>query len=398
MKFKKLFALSSTLVVPVVLSSAVSCGTSTNSNNVTINENVELGFSTQSITTYLSLFDFTLSYSIENKLKKSFENIANATLESKTEQDVLKWAQESINNKTDEEIRQMVFLNAAKTAFYLEHNAQTPSPSDPVLGNEKDYQSILFDVQNFSYDRVNSTFSFNYITSYYQSNYNNLMQASYTLNYRFENIKVEISTVKFQNFILPVIKFSQEQPASASIKLVGYKNEINTSNQASEQINFVSKFLKDSSSLAFSNAKKMGTDLGKTNGKLIIGTMEESFSSYNPNWKPNDITEYLTSVSENFFSAFDLNSFTPDKTTLTQNISLSEATWMYLFGVDSIVDSKEYFNGKLVLKEVRPSKIAASNVFFIDVDTTTHLRNKWIAYKDSSSTPSTPVTPPNNNK
>ena len=112
---------------------------------------------------YISIFDVT-SYYTENKLHKSFSNIKTSTTESKTEAAVLKWAQDTINSQTDEEIRQMLFLNAAKGALC------SISSTSPDSTAEKDVQSFLFDIQDFSYDRVNSTFSFNYIINFYQTN------------------------------------------------------------------------------------------------------------------------------------------------------------------------------------------------------------------------------------
>ena len=75
--------------------------------------------SSYATTKYLSLFDTLNSDHVVNKLQKSFYEIKTSTTESKTEAEVLKWAQDTINSKTDEEVKQMVFLNAAKGAFIL---------------------------------------------------------------------------------------------------------------------------------------------------------------------------------------------------------------------------------------------------------------------------------------
>ena len=155
---KKILALSSLLTIPAVAISAVSCGVSKNSSITS--SNVELGMSPYATTKYLSLFETLNSDRLVNKLQKSFYEIKTSTTESKTEAEVLKWAQDTINSKTNEEVKQMVFLNAAKGSFYSHFSSSTTS-------SEKDDQSILYDVQDFTYDRVNSTFSFNYVVNYY---------------------------------------------------------------------------------------------------------------------------------------------------------------------------------------------------------------------------------------
>lgn len=80
----------------------------------------------------------------------------------------------------------------------------------------ENYQTFLYDIQNFTYDRVNSTFSFNYIINYYESYKEKQEYRLIKLNYHFRNIKIEASTVEVQqnnngtlgkNIILPIIKF-----------------------------------------------------------------------------------------------------------------------------------------------------------------------------------------------
>lgn len=314
---KKILALSSLLTIPAVAISAVSCGVSKNSSITS--SNVELGMSPYATTKYLSLFDTLNSDHVVNKLQKSFSEIKTSTTESKTEAEVLKWAQDTINSKTDEEIRQMVFLNAAKGAScYISSTSSTA---------EKEVQSFLFDIQDFSYDRVNSTFSFNYITNFYQTIYKNVMQVSYSLNYRFENIKIEITTGKAQGLILPMIKVAELQPSSASIRLMGYKNEVTNSNTSSPEIVFGENLWRNSSTVAFAAAKQLGDSLGKTGDQLIFGSMLDSFKDYQESLNITQSVDFLSSDNECLFAAYDLKSYEYSNTASISNILLSEGSW-----------------------------------------------------------------------
>ena len=377
---KKIFALSSLLTIPAVAISAVSCGVSENSSITS--SNVELGMSPYATTKYLSLFDTLNSDHVVNKLQKSFSEIKTSTTESKTEAEVLKWAQDTINSKTDEEIRQMLFLNAAKGAScYISSTSSTA---------EKEVQSFLFDIQDFSYDRVNSTFSFNYITNFYQTIYKNVMQVSYSLNYCFENIKIEITTGKAQGLILPMIKVAELQPPSASVRLIGYKNEVNNFNTSSPEIVFGENLWRNSSTVAFAAAKQLGDSLGKTGDQLIFGSMLDSFKDYQESLNTTQSVDFLSSDDECLFAAYDLKSYDYSNNKSIGNILLSEGSWEYLFGIDYWVDAQEYYkNGNIIPKGVNSSKIAVANIYFIDVDSTTKERTKWVAYTETQSSSNT---------
>ena len=374
---KKILALSSLLTIPAVAISAVSCGVSKNSSI----SNVELGMSPYAATKYLSLFETLNSDRVVNKLQKSFYEIKTSTTESKTEAEVLKWAQDTINSKTDEEVKQMVFLNAAKGAFYTLYSPSSAS-------SEKDDQSILYDVQDFTYDRVNSTFSFNYVVNYYQSIDNN-SYISLNLNYRFENIKIEITTAKTQGLILPVIKIVENQPSSASVKLLDYKNEIYYSDKSNPMQVLSEKLAREASSAAFAATKQLGNSLGKTGDQLIFGSMLDSYIEYRQIINSGLTTDLLEADGQCLFQAYNLASYDYTETATESNILLAEGTPSYLFGIDYIVDTQEYKKGNIVFKRMNPSKIAVANIYFIDVDSTTKERTKWVAYTETQSSSNT---------
>ena len=376
---KKILALSSLLTIPAVAISAVSCGVSKNSSITS--SNVELGMSPHATTKYLSLFETLNSDRLVNKLKKSFSEIKTSTTESKTEAEVLKWAQDTINSKTDEEIKQMVFLNAAKGSFYSHFSSSTTS-------SEKDDQSILYDVQDFSYDRLNSTFSFNYVINYYQSVDNNFY-ISLNLNYRFENIKIEITTAKTQGLILPVIKIVENQPSSASVKLLDYKNEIYNSDKSNPMQVLSEKLAREASSAAFAATNQLGNSLGKTGDQLIFGSMLDSYIEYRQIINSGLTTDLLEADGQCLFQAYNLASYDFTETGTESNILLTEGSPSYLFGIDYIVDTQEYKKGNIVFKRMNPSKIAVANIYFIDVDSTTKERTKWVAYTETQSSSNT---------
>lgn len=376
---KKILALSSLLTIPVVAISAVSCGVSKNSSITS--SNVELGMSPYATTKYLSLFETLNSDRVVNKLKKSFSEIKTSTTESKTEAEVLKWAQDTINSKTDEEVKQMVFLNAAKGSFYSHFSSSTTS-------SEKDDQSILYDVQDFTYDRVNSTFSFNYVINYYQSVDNNFY-ISLNLNYRFENIKIEITTAKTQGLILPVIKIVENQPSSASVKLLDYKNEIYNSDKSNPMQVLSEKLGREATSAAFAATKQLGNSLGKTGDQLIFGSILDSYIEYREIINSGLTTDLLEADGQCLFQAYNLASYDFTETGTESNILLAEGTPSYLFGIDYIVDTQEYKKGNIVFKRMNPSKIAVANIYFIDVDSTTKERTKWVAYTETQSSTNT---------
>ena len=376
---KKILALSSLLTIPAVAISAVSCGVSKNSSITS--SNVELGMSPYATTKYLSLFETLNSDRVVNKLKKSFSEIKTSTTESKTEAEVLKWAQDTINSKTDEEVKQMVFLNAAKGSFYSHFSSSTTS-------SEKDDQSILYDVQDFTYDRVNSTFSFNYVINYYQSVDNNFY-ISLNLNYRFENIKIEITTAKTQGLILPVIKIVENQPSSASVKLLDYKNEIYNSDKSNPMQVLSEKLGREATSAAFAATKQLGNSLGKTGDQLIFGSILDSYIEYREIINSGLTTDLLEADGQCLFQAYNLASYDFTETGTESNILLAEGTPSYLFGIDYIVDTQEYKKGNIVFKRMNPSKIAVANIYFIDVDSTTKERTKWVAYTETQSSTNT---------
>lgn len=376
---KKILALSSLLTIPAVAISAVSCGVSKNSSITS--SNVELGMSPYATTKYLSLFETLNSDRLVNKLQKSFYEIKTSTTESKTEAEVLKWAQDTINSKTNEEVKQMVFLNAAKGSFYSHFSSSTTS-------SEKDDQSILYDVQDFTYDRVNSTFSFNYVINYYQSVDNNFY-ISLNLNYRFENIKIEITTVKTQGLILPVIKIVENQPSSASVKLLDYKNEIYNSDKSNPMQVLSEKLGREATSAAFAATKQLGNSLGKTGDQLIFGSILDSYIEYREIINSGLTTDLLEADGQCLFQAYNLASYDFTETGTESNILLTEGSPSYLFGIDYIVDTQEYKKGNIVFKRMNPSKIAVANIYFIDVDSTTKERTKWVAYTETQSSTNT---------
>ena len=376
---KKILALSSLLTIPAVAISAVSCGVSKNSSITS--SNVELGMSPYATTKYLSLFETLNSDRVVNKLKKSFSEIKTSTTESKTEAEVLKWAQDTINSKTNEEVKQMVFLNAAKGSFYSHFSSSTTS-------SEKDDQSILYDVQDFTYDRVNSTFSFNYVINYYQSVDNNFY-ISLNLNYRFENIKIEITTVKTQGLILPVIKIVENQPSSASVKLLDYKNEIYNSDKSNPMQVLSEKLGREATSAAFAATKQLGNSLGKTGDQLIFGSILDSYIEYREIINSGLTTDLLEADGQCLFQAYNLASYDYTETATESNILLAEGTPSYLFGIDYIVDTQEYKKGNIVFKRMNPSKIAVANIYFIDADSTTKERTKWVAFTETQSSSDT---------
>ena len=384
---KKILALSSLLTIPAVAISAVSCGVSKNSSITS--SNVELGMSPYATSKYLSLFETLNSDRVVNKLQKSFYEIKTSTTESKTEAEVLKWAQDTINSKTDEEIKQMVFLNAAKGSFYSHFSSSTTS-------SEKDDQSILYDVQDFTYDRVNSTFSFNYVINYYQSdviNYNqsvyNNFYISLNLNYRFENIKIEITTAKTQGLILPVIKIVENQPSSASVKLLDYKNEIYNSDKSNPMQVLSEKLGREATSAAFAATKQLGNSLGKTGDQLIFGSILDSYIEYREIINSGLTTDLLEADGQCLFQAYNLASYDFTETGTESNILLTEGSPSYLFGIDYIVDTQEYKKGNIVFKRMNPSKIAVANIYFIDADSTTKERTKWVAFTETQSSSDT---------
>ena len=376
---KKILALSSLLTIPAVAISAVSSGVSKNSSITS--SNVELGMSPYATTKYLSLFETLNSDRVVNKLQKSFYEIKTSTTESKTEAEVLKWAQDTINSKTDEEVKQMVFLNAAKGSFYSHFSSSTTS-------SEKDDQSILYDVQDFTYDRVNSTFSFNYVINYYQSVDNNFY-ISLNLNYRFENIKIEITTAKTQGLILPVIKIVENQPSSASVKLLDYKNEIYNSDKSNPLQVLSEKLGREATSAAFAATKQLGNYLGKTGDQLIFGSILDSYIEYREIINSGLTTDLLEADGQCLFQAYNLASYDFTETGTESNILLTEGSPSYLFGIDYIVDTQEYKKGNIVFKRMNPSKIAVANIYFIDVDSTTKERTKWVAYTETQSSTNT---------
>ena len=330
---------------------------------------------------YLSLFETLNSDRLVNKLQKSFYEIKTSTTESKTEAEVLKWAQDTINSKTDEEVKQMVFLNAAKGSFYSHFSSSTTS-------SEKDDQSILYDVQDFTYDRVNSTFSFNYVINYYQSVDNNFY-ISLNLNYRFENIKIEITTAKTQGLILPVIKIVENQPSSASVKLLDYKNEIYNSDKSNPMQVLSEKLGREATSAAFAATKQLGNSLGKTGDQLIFGSILDSYIEYREIINSGLTTDLLEADGQCLFQAYNLASYDFTETGTESNILLTEGSPSYLFGIDYIVDTQEYKKGNIVFKRMNPSKIAVANIYFIDVDSTTKERTKWVAYTETQSSTNT---------
>ena len=376
---KKILALSSLLTIPAVAISAVSCGVSKNSSITS--SNVELGMSPYATTKYLSLFETLNSDRLVNKLQKSFYEIKTSTTESKTEAEVLKWAQDTINSKTDEEVKQMVFLNAAKGSFYSHFSSSTTS-------SEKDDQSILYDVQDFTYDRVNSTFSFNYVINYYQSVDNNFY-ISLNLNYRFENIKIEITTAKTQGLILPVIKIVENQPSSASVKLLDYKNEIYNSDKSNPMQVLSEKLGREATSAAFAATKQLGNSLGKTGDQLIFGSILDSYIEYREIINSGLTTDLLEADGQCLFQAYNLASYDFTETGTESNILLTEGSPSYLFGIDYIVDTQEYKKGNIVFKRMNPSKIAVANIYFIDADSTTKERTKWVAFTETQSSSDT---------
>ena len=275
----------------------------------------------------------------------------------------------------------MVFLNAAKGSFYSHFSSSTTS-------SEKDDQSILYDVQDFTYDRLNSTFSFNYVVNYYQSIDNN-SYISLNLNYRFENIKIEITTAKTQGLILPVIKIVENQPSSASVKLLDYKNEIYNSDKSNPMQVLSEKLAREASSAAFAATKQLGNSLGKTGDQLIFGSILDSYIEYREIINSGLTTDLLEADGQCLFQAYNLASYDYTETATESNILLAEGTPSYLFGIDYIVDTQEYKKGNIVFKRMNPSKIAVANIYFIDVDSTTKERTKGVAYTETQSSTNT---------
>lgn len=261
---------------------------------------------------------------------------------------------------------------------------------------KKDDQSILYDIQDFTYDRVNSTFSFNYVINYYQSdviNYNqsvyNNFYISLNLNYRFENIKIEITTAKTQGLILPVIKIVENQPSSASVKLLDYKNEIYNSNKSNPVLVLQEKLGREATSAAFAAAKQLGDSLGKTGDQLIFGSMLDSLIEYQQITNSGITTDLLQADIGCLFQAYNLASYDFTETATESNILLTEGSPTYLLGIDYIVDTQEFKKWNIVFKRMNPSKIAVANIYFIDVDSTTKERTKWVAFTETQSSSDT---------
>ena len=149
------------------------------------------------------------------------------------------------------------------------------------------------------------------------------------------------------------------------------------------------KLGREATSAAFAATKQLGNSLGKTGDQLIFGSMLDSYIEYRQIINSGLTTDLLEADGQCLFQAYNLASYDFTETGTESNILLTEGSPSYLFGIDYIVDTQEYKKGNIVFKRMNPSKIAVANIYFIDADSTTKERTKWVAFTETQSSSDT---------
>ncbi len=221
----------------------------------------------------------------ENKLVQSFED-TKAT-DAKTKEEVQKIAQEKLDNISNKDLQQLLLNSQMKGAKKFSKN-ELNLIREGVL---------LYDISDFSYDKVNKEISFT--ASFYDEakiiKNKDEMKSSSILKISYNKIKIEANVVEDNNMLFPVIMFSEEQP-NASGKVINadfqpyninnnvlkqmYDNEERLPTQPGEEIkNFddyvkVFKRMNDYTKESYNKLKNLN-DVGKVDGKFTI---------YNNHW------------------------------------------------------------------------------------------------------------------